>query len=79
MDQADPKPTWRPNTCLRCGAELVSIGVDSFRLGGTTGGWKLVFGELAELGEGLMKMEIRVCNTCRGVDLRIPETETPTR
>jgi hypothetical protein len=28
------------------------MGVEEFRVGGSTGGWKMLFGELAELGEG---------------------------
>src|SRR5262245_33532774 len=45
--------------CLRCGSRLDYIGVEDFRTGGTTGGWKLLFGELAELGEGMLKLEVR--------------------
>ena len=62
------------NSCLRCGAELDSLGIEEFRVGGTTGGWKLLFGEWAELGEGKLKLEVRACTTCRTVDLRVPET-----
>ena len=60
------------NQCLRCGAELQSAGVEEFRVGGTGGGWKLIFGELAELGEGMLKFEIRYCQSCGQVDLRLP-------
>jgi hypothetical protein len=62
------------NSCLRCRAELDSLGIEEFRVGGTTGGWKLLFGEWAELGEGKLKLEVRACTTCRTVDLRVPET-----
>ena len=62
------------NSCLRCGAELDSLGIEEFRVGGTTGGWKLLFGEWAELGEDKLKLEVRACTTCRTVDLRVPET-----
>lgn len=61
-----------PDSCLRCGAELESMGVETFRVGGTTGGWKLLFGEFAELGEGMLKFEVRACGACRQVDLRVP-------
>lgn len=60
------------NECLRCGTDLKSIGVEEFRVGGTTGGWKLLFGELAELGEGMMNLEILACERCRKVELRVP-------
>ena len=62
------------DSCLRCGTSLDSLGVEEFRVGGTTGGWKLVFGEWAELGEGKIKLEVRACTTCRTVDLRVPQT-----
>ncbi len=68
---AEPQPsTPRPDSCLRCGATLVSKGVEEFRVGGTTGGWKLLFGEWAELGEGMLPFELLVCPSCRRVEFR---------
>ena len=61
-----------PDECLRCGATLESMGVEEFRTGGTSGGWKLLFGEWAELGEEKLQFEILVCRTCRHVELRAP-------
>lgn len=61
-----------PNACLRCGAELQDMGTEEFRVGGTTGGWKMLFGELAELGEGMLRFEVRACQACGQVDLRVP-------
>ncbi len=61
-----------PNKCLRCGGQLQSIGVEGFRVGGSSGGWKLVFGEWAELGEGLLSLEVLACTQCRKVELRVP-------
>jgi hypothetical protein len=58
--------------CLRCGGELQSMGVEKFRVGGTTGGIKLLIGEWGELGEKMLPLEILVCDTCRHVDLRLP-------
>jgi hypothetical protein len=60
------------NTCTRCGAQLQSVGLEDFRVGGTSGGWKLVFGEWAELGEGMLRIDVRACNVCRHIDLRVP-------
>jgi len=61
-----------PDACLRCGSDLRSIGLEEFRVGGTSGGRKLIFGEWAELGEGMLRLEVRACPTCRQVDLRVP-------
>ena len=48
------------------------MGVEQFRVGGTSGGWKLVFGELAELGEGMLRLEVRACSSCGQLELRVP-------
>ena len=58
--------------CLRCDGSLTSVGVEQFRVGGTSGGWKLVFGDLAELGEGRISFEILACGSCGYVELRKP-------
>jgi hypothetical protein len=58
--------------CLRCGEHLEAIGIESFRVGGTSGGWKMLFGELAELGEGMLELEVFACPECRTVELRVP-------
>ena len=63
-----------PDTCLACGVELELVGTESFRVGGTGGGWKLLFGEWAELGEGMLPLEVHVCPGCRRVEFRLPRT-----
>ena len=69
----EPVPGVRsPDTCLRCGATIQSMGVEEFRVGGSTGGWKLLFGEFAELGEGMLKLEMLACGSCGKVELRVP-------
>jgi hypothetical protein len=61
-----------PNTCLRCGGTIQSAGVEQLRVGGTSGGWKLMFGEWAELGEEMIALEMFACATCRHVEFRLP-------
>ena len=51
---------------------LTSMGVEQFRVGGTTGGWKLLFGEWSELGENMLALEALVCEQCRKVEFRAP-------
>jgi hypothetical protein len=53
-----------------------SIGVESFRVGGTTGGWKLLLGEWAELGEDMLSFEVLACTACRRVELRLPSGQS---
>jgi hypothetical protein len=60
------------DACLRCGGPLESMGVEKFRTGGTSGGWKLAFGELAELGEDTLSLELLACRNCRHVEFRLP-------
>lgn len=60
------------DACLRCGAATQDAGVEEFRVGGTSGGWKLLFGEWAELGEEKISFEMHVCPSCRHVELRAP-------
>jgi hypothetical protein len=67
------KITVDPNACLRCGAQLQSIGVEQFRVGGTSGGWSLLFGEWADVGEELLALEVLACTQCRKVEIRAPQ------
>lgn len=60
------------DACARCSTEVQSIGVEEFRVGGTSGGWKMLFGEWAELGEQMLSLEVLACPACRRVELRIP-------
>ena len=61
-----------PDACLRCGTVMTSSGVGQFRIGGSSGGWKLLFGEMAELGEDMLPLEMLVCTGCRSVEFRRP-------
>jgi hypothetical protein len=62
-----------PDACIRCGGNLESYGVEKLRTGGSSGGWKLLFGELAELGEDLIPLELLACATCGSVEFRLPQ------
>ena len=59
--------------CVRCGGQLQSLGETDLRTGGSRGAWKLIFGELAELGEGTMKVEMLACPRCRRLELKLPD------
>ena len=67
------EPELTDQACLRCGKPLCTFGVQDFRLGGTTGGWKLLVGEWAELGEDMLGLEVLACRGCGKVELRIPD------
>jgi hypothetical protein len=48
-------------------------GENSFRTGGTTGGWKFLFGEWAELGENVMPLIVYLCPKCGKVEFYASE------
>ena len=70
-----PAPRIPSSECLRCGGSLQSMGVEEFRVGGTSGGWKLLVGEWAELGEQMLKLETLACGTCGKIELRVPRPD----
>ena len=61
------------DTCLACRSPLTSLGVEHFRVGGVSGGWAALMGQWAEIGEGLLDMEVLACRNCRRVELRVPQ------
>jgi hypothetical protein len=52
---------------------LQSLGVEHFRVGGVSGGWAALMGQWAEIGEGILDMELLACRNCRRVELRVPQ------
>ena len=71
MAKSDVDPVTR-DPCLRCGGPLSDWGVVEFRTGGTGGTIKLLIGELGELGEQKVPLDLRYCAGCGQVDLRLP-------
>ena len=61
------------DSCLGCQSPLQSIGVEHFRVGGVSGGWAMLMGKWAEVGEGILDMEMLACRNCRRVELRVPQ------
>ena len=51
---------------------MTSMGVEKFRVGGTSGGWQLLFGSYAELSEETLPLEAFACGSCHRVELRVP-------
>jgi hypothetical protein len=51
-------------SCLRCGGLLEDRGPVRFREGGTGPVGHLIFGDLAELGEGLLSVRVLGCTRC---------------
>ncbi len=55
--------------CIACGNIFRFLYNANFRIGGTSGGWKIVFGEWAELGEQMLPMEVYACPICGKIEL----------
>jgi len=55
--------------CPACNVAMEDMGDIPFRTGGTRGAWKLLLGEWAEVGEGLLNLDAYVCRTCGRVQL----------
>ncbi len=62
-------------TCLGCKSPLQSLGVEHFRVGGVSGGWRMLMGSWAEMSEGILDVELLACRNCRRIELRVPERQ----
>lgn len=56
---------------------MVLLGTERMRIGGTSGGWHLLFGEWADALEGIVELEFSACRTCRRVEIRLPAGVRP--
>jgi hypothetical protein len=59
--------------CSFCGQNAQFMYTANFRIGGTSGGMKLLFGEWAELGESMIPMYVFVCSNCGKIELYATE------
>lgn len=71
------QPRLTEQTCSGCGSRMETLGRLPIRTGGVSGGWHMVFGELADAGEGIVELDVFRCRECKRVefydlDLSIP-------
>ncbi len=59
--------------CTYCGQNAQYLYTAKFRVGGTSGGIKLLIGEWGELGESMVPMYVFVCPNCGKVELYATE------
>lgn len=59
--------------CSNCGRDAQFVYTAEFRIGGTSGGIKLLIGEWGELGERMIPMYVFVCPNCGKVELYATE------
>ena len=57
--------------CRRCGSVTVPFGFQTLEVGRPGGGF---LASLAGHGEGIIDVELLVCDTCRRIELRAPDS-----
>ena len=55
------------------------IGQLPIRMGGTTGGWHLLFGELADVSEKILPLDVFRCAGCKRVEFFDLDMSLPTQ
>ena len=66
-------------TCPFCKTDMRSLGQLPIRVGGTTGGWHLLFGELADMSEGVFPLDTYRCDQCKRVEFFDLDSSLPSR
>lgn len=54
--------------CSECKAPMTPLGQIPIRVGGTSGGWHLLFGEWADVSEDTMPLDVFRCPRCTRVE-----------
>jgi hypothetical protein len=66
-------------TCIDCQISLQSIGQLPVRVGGTSGGWHLLFGEWADVTEGVRPLDAYRCPQCGRLEFYDHDFSLPER
>ena len=64
--------------CSVCETPMQSLGQIPIRVGGISGGWHLLLGDMADVTEGVFPLDVYRCERCKRVeffdlDLSLPE------
>jgi hypothetical protein len=65
--------------CSSCQSEMQPLGQLPIRVGGTAGGWHLLFGELADVGESTWPLDVYRCAACKRVEFFDLDLSLPRR
>jgi hypothetical protein len=69
----------KPPSCVDCQVSLQSIGQLPVRVGGTSGGWHLLFGDWAEVSEGIRPLDAYRCPQCGRLEFYDHDFSLPER
>ena len=59
--------------CSRCGAVLEDYGIQKLRIGGVGGEWSYIVGDIAEIEQGTLPVQIYICPKCGKIELSAAE------
>jgi RNA polymerase subunit RPABC4/transcription elongation factor Spt4 len=59
--------------CSRCGTALEDYGTQKLRIGGVGGGWSYAVGDIMEIEQETLPVQIHICPECGKIELT--ETE----
>ena len=65
--------------CPCCRVQLQVLGQVPVRTGGTSGGWHLLFGEWADIGEGVLLLDAYRCPQCSRLEFYDHDFSLPER
>jgi hypothetical protein len=65
--------------CSCCKSPLEFLGSVPVRVGGTSGGWHLLLGELADAGERTLTLDMYRCTNCRHLQMYDLDASLPGR
>jgi hypothetical protein len=66
-------------TCLACQTHLQNIGQLPVRVGGSSGPWHLLFGEWADMSEGVRPLDAYRCPQCGRLEFYDHDFSLPNR
>jgi hypothetical protein len=69
----------RKPTCVDCKVNLQRLGQLPVRVGGTSGGWHLFFGEWADMGESVRPLDAYRCPQCARLEFYDHDFSLPER
>ncbi len=59
--------------CSRCGAVTEDFGVQKLRIGGVGGEWSYLIGDVVEIEQETLPVQVHICSNCGNVELMATE------
>jgi RNA polymerase subunit RPABC4/transcription elongation factor Spt4 len=59
--------------CSRCGTVLEDYGIQTLRIGGIGGEWSYIVGNVVEIEQGTLPVQIHICPKCGKIELSAVE------